>query len=118
MLVYGLTSSGMTINLHYCCGKLDGISIFAKEQNSCKSPNHEKNNGCCNDKLISASLPSDQQLAVKWVQAGKQNFDSLPFQAAKTSFTELIISKEKLSVVAAENASAVPIFLKNCVFRI
>lgn len=118
MLVYGLTSSGMTINLHYCCGKLDGISIFAKEQSSCKSPSHEKNNGCCNDKLISTSLGLDQQLAIKWVQASQLNFANLPYPAAKTSFTEYIISKKWFSSTAAENVPSIPIFLKNCVFRI
>jgi hypothetical protein len=118
MLVYGLSSSGMTISLHYCCGKLDGISFSGKEEKSCKMGNHVKKSDCCNDKQISASLHSDQQLAAKWVQANKQIIAAPVHQDINTSFKGGIVSNNRLARGTPEYLPSIPIFLRNCVFRI
>jgi len=50
LLVYTTFASGITLQLHYCKGKLKSISLFAKEKenNCCKSKT--KKNHCCDNK--------------------------------------------------------------------
>lgn len=119
MLIYGLSSSGMTISLHYCCGKLDGVSFMAKEGNTCKMGNHEKKPGCCADKQISASFHADQQAASKWVQSSKQIVTLPAEQPVHTSFKDYIVTNALLARgTPGDHLLSIPIFLKNCVFRI
>jgi hypothetical protein len=118
MLVYGLSSSGMTISLHYCCGKLDGISFSGKQGKSCDMGNHLKKSGCCDDKQISATITGEQQTASKWVQVNKQSVSIPNFPAVNSLFTDYIISVDRLGPRVTVPISPVPLFIKNCVFRI
>jgi hypothetical protein len=118
MLVYGLSSSGMTINLHYCCGKLDDISFFGKKDSQCPMGNHIKKSGCCNDKQISVNINAEQEQASKWVQTGKLSIATPVFQTTNTSFTGNHVSVNRLARGTPIPATSVPIFIKNCVFRI
>jgi hypothetical protein len=118
MLVYGLSSSGMTISLHYCCGKLDGISFSGKQGKSCDMGNHLKKSGCCDDKQISASITGEQQTASKWVQVNKQPVSIPNFPAVNSLFTDYIISVDRLARGVPVPISPVPLFIRNCVFRI
>jgi hypothetical protein len=118
MLVYGLSSSGMTISLHYCCGKLDGVSFTGKQDKACKMGNHIKKSGCCNDKQISSSFYSDQQAATKWVQSTKQTIAAPVYQMVNTSFKGYIVSVDRLARGTPESIPSIPLFIKNCVFRI
>ena len=118
MLVYGLSSSGMTINLHYCCGKLDGVSFTGKKEKTCKMGNHIKKSGCCNDKQISAPLNFEQQAATKWVQSTKQTIAVPVHHVLNTSFKDYIVSTNRLARGTPEHLPSIPLFIKNCVFRI
>jgi hypothetical protein len=118
MLVYGLSSSGMTITLHYCCGKLDGVSFTGEQEKSCNMGNHVKKSGCCNNKQISASLTSDQQLAAKWVHSAKQTIAAPVYYITNTSFKDHLVSTDRLARGTPEHPPSVPLFIKNCVFRI
>jgi len=118
MLVYGLSSSGMTISLHYCCGKLDGVSFTAEKANTCKMGNHVKKSGCCNDKQISSLVSSEQQTVTKWVQSIKQTVAAAVCHIANTSFKDYIVSVDRLARGTPEPIPLIPLFIKNCVFRI
>ncbi|HKG68647.1 MAG TPA: hypothetical protein VKA92_07245 [Segetibacter sp.] len=118
MLIYGLSSSGMTINLHYCCGKLDGVSFTGKKEKPCKMGNHIKKSGCCNDKQISASLNFEQQAATKWVQLTKQTIAVPVYLVGNTSFKDYIVSTNRLARGTPDLLPSIPLFVKNRVFRI
>src|SRR5687768_7326765 len=63
LLMYGFSSTGMTISLHYCCGKLKSIDWTVPQSKSC---DHKQNMGgkpCCETKLISYKDKSDQDLS-------------------------------------------------------
>jgi hypothetical protein len=50
LLVYTTFASGITLQLHYCQGKLKFISLFGKEkENDCCGSKIKKKN-CCNNK--------------------------------------------------------------------
>ena len=118
MLVYTLSSTGMTINMHYCCGKLDGVTFFPKKERSCKMGNHLKKSGCCNDKQISSSLTADQQTAAKSVQSTKQTIAAAVCHVGNTSFKDYIVSVDRLARGTPKHIPLIPLFIKNCVFRI
>jgi hypothetical protein len=117
MLVYGVSSSGMTVNLHYCCGKLDNVSFSIKHKKGCAKAEGIKKSGCCNDKQFSAKLSIDQQSVVKWMPSNKDLIISPQYAAYNINFPEQVISVGKLAR-GAPTIHTVPLFIKNCVFRI
>ena len=119
MLVYGLSSSGMTISLHYCCGKLDGVSFYsANESKTCKMGNHFKKSGCCNDKQIYSKVTSEQEQSDKWLQVTMNQTGAIATSPAFTFFRENIISPDKLARGTPVPISSIPLFILNCVFRV
>ena len=119
MLVYGLSSSGMVISLHYCCGKLDDVSFSGKNHRSdCPMGSKIKKSSCCNDKQISTKLNADQQAAIKWIQLNKQTLSAPENPAFPVLFTGFIIAVDRLARGTPATSSVVPLFIKNCVFRI
>jgi hypothetical protein len=118
MLTYSLSFLGMTVSLHYCCGKLAGISFSGKQENTCKMGSHSQECGCCNDKQVSASLVAEQQAANKWFHYAKQPITSSASQALNTSFKNYIVSFDRFAGGISAFIHSIPLFLKNCVFRI
>ena len=118
MMIYGLSSSGITISLHYCCGKLDGVSFSGKQERTCEMGNHFKKSGCCNDKQVSASFNSEQQAATKWVQSAKQTIAAPVYHVLNTSFKGYVVSVNRLARGTPKHLPPIPLFIKNCVFRI
>jgi hypothetical protein len=63
-LVYGLSSSGMTLHLHYCCGKLKTVQLSAVEKKKCGSMSrHMVSKPCCAEKEISLKIKGDYNAA-------------------------------------------------------
>lgn len=58
MLAYGFSSMGMTVHLHYCCGKLKSIEWLPVKESGdkCKM----SNKGCCDTKEIANKTKTDQ----------------------------------------------------------
>jgi hypothetical protein len=67
MLIYGIASQGMTINMHFCCGKMDNINIQPADQNSCnmhkKAATSMKAEGCCKNKQVELKIKDSYQQA-------------------------------------------------------
>ena len=61
MLVYGVSSMGMTLNLHYCCGKFSAINFSAALKNNYPAGNSITTKGCCDTKQIELTIKSDYQ---------------------------------------------------------
>src|SRR5438034_11541801 len=62
-LFYLTTSSGATIHLHYCMGKLAEWSFGHSQSDICSKCGMEKkdnNNGCCKDEFKQIKLVQDQ----------------------------------------------------------
>jgi hypothetical protein len=125
MLVYGLSSSGMSVNFHFCCGKLDDISISsqkeescAKDQKSTKDHNSFSKQRCCDDKHLEFKLKADQEPSAKWVQAYKQ-LTSPAFTAISYSLWQPQYKPvNELATGPPLAVSTLPLFIKNRVFRI
>src|SRR4051812_18635981 len=78
LLVYGMSSSGMTLYIHYCCGKVKTLGLAPVADKNCKETNESKlaKQPCCQDKEISFSLKADQ-VPAKFLVPSSQN-GSLP----------------------------------------
>ncbi len=58
---YLMVSMGLSLNLHYCGGKLAGVSIVMPSAPCCC--NSEENKSCCADTEISLQMDMDQQIS-------------------------------------------------------
>ncbi|MEQ1797334.1 MAG: hypothetical protein ABL872_05240 [Lacibacter sp.] len=56
LLLYGLSSSGMSVYVHYCCGKIDKVDFSADGKMSCPASDHPPKKGCCDSKEFSPKI--------------------------------------------------------------
>ncbi len=62
LLVYGFTSLGATLNLHYCMDEFVGWSLLDKNDDACgKCGMESKDEGCCKDEHKQLQLKADYQ---------------------------------------------------------
>jgi hypothetical protein len=119
LLMYGLSSTGMTLHFYYCCGKLDKVNFISAEVKHCNKAKQytapEKQ--CCDNKEISLKITSEQT-------PGKILYSSVQFIADKATPPDSSLSSPietiKLTpeVFAPPPLSSPPLFILNCVFRI
>src|SRR5438034_6651571 len=64
-LVYLTVSSGATVNLHYCMGKLMSWDLSSNSKSKCGSCGMEKSGhkGCCNDEQKTLKVDKDQKVS-------------------------------------------------------
>lgn len=118
------TASGATVHLHYCMGKLIGWD-FCEDRTGNTCPNcgmqKEAGNGCCKD--VPACTVSEKQVPAVTVQSLPELSGLLPFILPYGHYRYIAIVA---AVAAAYGHSPVdgppgpdvPVFLRNCVFRI
>jgi hypothetical protein len=119
LIVYGFTSSGAAVDLHYCMGKLVGIDFHfdsGKQCSKCSMPVKDSK-GCCHNKQVQSNIDKYHQATLK-SSFGNAFPDALiiPFSYADFS----------LNSVVAENSFhsgpplilSKPLYLLNRNFRI
>jgi hypothetical protein len=62
VLLYLLTSVGLTVNVHYCGGKLKSIQLLF-DAPSCCCGETKKMDGCCEDESFFVQLDTDHQFS-------------------------------------------------------
>ena len=60
-VLYLFITTGFTLNMHYCSGELESISIFSR-QNNCCCGGGEMENNCCNNKQFFLQFDADQKV--------------------------------------------------------
>lgn len=121
MLIYGVTSFGMTLHIHYCCGKPDKISLSSKISKTCKfeTPGHNTvdSKSCCDNKTYEFKIKADQETI-------SQQIPSFELQPVNTfsgySSRLLYLQKVPVNFLSAGPPflSFIPLFITNCVYRI
>jgi hypothetical protein len=116
MLMYGFSSLGITVQLHYCCGKLKNTSLAAPSHKKCCETEEKDTKGCCETKNLENESDKAYELA------------QLAFSALQTSYVApLVYSSAKVlepqaisffPVTSNAPPLAEEIFILNCVFRI
>jgi hypothetical protein len=118
-IVYFVSTTGTTLQSHYCMGKLVGWSISSNK--TCDKCGMEKTasskKGCCHDEHKFVKLQGDQKAAVSF------DFSKLSVVTPELplhNFGATLISTERMlpSSNAPPRASAPSLCIANCVFRI
>ena len=52
LIMYVIATSGYTLYIHYCCGKVDKLSWAPVKQSACQHQNSMQNSACCADGLV------------------------------------------------------------------
>ncbi|MEI6948364.1 hypothetical protein V9K67_14300 [Paraflavisolibacter sp. H34] len=117
LMVYGLSSTGATVHLHYCCGKLDKIEFAAPKEKKCgKHAKPMKN--CCDDQQLDLKVKADQKVA------HMAAFEAKTFAAEKPSYPGFALTRPSEgkhlvpTTFAPPPLPPYPLFILNCVYRI
>jgi len=116
LLVYGLTSTGATIHLHYCCGKLDKISLSNDHNENCPGKENLQK-GCCESRKLDLKVEDDQQPGSKWLTGFKHlgltisSRSFLHFYAVKTTALKAVLTGPPAKLQLHK-------YLKHCRLRI
>lgn len=119
-------SSGASLHLHYCMGKLVGaqMELWQKESNACEEcgmPKSKKADGksCCKDEHKTIQLSKDQKAAASYVHSIQAAPAALPVQYCFQAATRLPdVTRDFPVSHAPPGAGQPPLFLRNCVFLI
>ena len=120
-LVYLTVSSGTTVHLHYCMGKLISWGLSDKEAGKCGKCGMQKagHKGCCHDEQKLVKSEKDQktpesafQFLIISTDANAFNYLELPLLYPSSTVLE------NPTAHAPPRLGAVPIFVLNCSFLI
>ncbi len=117
---YIAVSSGATINIHYCMGKLMNWDLARKQEAKCGNCGMEKSahKGCCKDEQKKLQIEKDQKVSESVFQFNQLVTDEavIVYPDAAVSFSSLV--KDHPVAHAPPLINSVPLFLLNCNFRI
>jgi hypothetical protein len=128
-IVYLTTSMGATVHLHYCMGKLFSWSLFEKDSKNCGQCGMPKNSmgghcmavkdGCCKDRHTHLQLDKDQKTGETAYVFSDLSFIALPATMATSPdpYEETYIAGYPTTNSPPE-PHKVPLFIRNCTFRI
>ena len=121
-LVYLSSSTGTSVDIHYCMGKLVNWTFSHTEGKSCDKCGMEKkgsDSGCCKDEQKFLKNTDDQKAASNVVQLFQVAGADLPVQQQyhHASFPVSLTEEYPLSN-APPLSGAVSLHVRNCVFLI
>ena len=128
-VIYLSTSMGATVHLHYCMGKLFSWSLTDKDSKNCGQCGMPKssmgghcmsfNDGCCKDKHAHIQLDKDQKATENAYAFSALTFAALPVATATLpgNYVVSYIAGYPTTNAPPEQGK-VPLFIRNCTFRI
>lgn len=118
-VVYITVSSGATINMHYCMGKLMTVDMKQEQKGSCGTCGMEKagHKGCCKDEQKKLQIEKDQKISESSFQFLAVVSDISVPAYSYFSYVQSITIDYPVSH-APPDWGAVAIFIRNCNFRI
>ena len=120
---YLIISSGFTVHMHYCMGKLADWDLGHHMSKTCPKcgmkKSEEKDNGCCKDEHKFIKNNTDQK-------NGEAGFQLIPLIAAAfpVSFVDILSvnfpseTEDNPISHAPPRSSGVAVYIRNCVFLI
>ena len=122
-LLYITTSTGATLNMHYCMGKLADWDLGLNTSKNCGScgmeKGNEKDNGCCKDEQKFIKNDADQ----KFVESSSYVFKllapaELPVYSEFSFFHEASVTEQNPVSNAPPRSKGRAIYLRNSSFLI
>ena len=123
-VLYLGTSTGATVHIHYCMGKLVDWGLWSKKGDNCDSCGMSKTEkqlakDCCKDEQKQVKLDNDQKVSEATVYIAQLPVETVTPAFSNYSFEYVSSLTEELPVVnPPPRMGNVPLFFRNCVFRI
>lgn len=118
LMVYGTASFGMTLHIHYCCGKLKSVDFTPPKEKDCAMGKANiSSKKCCDNKQVELKLQSEQDASKVYQSSFHVDAVQLIHQA---HFVLTPFENKKLlpEVFAPPPITSNSLFILNCVFRI
>ena len=123
LLTYAVTSTGTTVQMHYCMGEPSSVKWDARSgKKTCgkcgMKKQKQKRNGCCKDEHKWVKLQDDQKASTAFIKFG--HFETvLSLHGSAFDFTPIISSNSfRLPQSHAPPRSCEALYKRNCVFLI
>lgn len=121
-ILYLGASSGATLNLHYCMGKLDSWGFETRQDEKCGSCGMEtkdKNDGCCKDEFKQIKVEETHKAAENNFECSVYSSHNIITQNNSTNELLSIPVKQHFNTIHAPPLiTDIPAFLRNCCFLI
>ena len=117
IMLFAVSSSGATLQLHYCCGKLKTISFGSIHEKECGMDGMMGSKPCCETKSISANEQSANQEIYTINLGVNAPVEPMIFNSP-ASLQTFPAEKEPLPVAQASPPLSKDICILHCVFRI
>ena len=117
LLVYGFSSSGMTMNLHYCCGKLKSISWSSVPGKGCGKDHKMGSKPCCETKQIGSKEKGDQENP-QFISKKVILFTEAIRPPGEVSIIRHLPLQSGFVPLAPPAISSPPLFILHCIYRI
>jgi hypothetical protein len=120
LVSYAFASSGASVDLHYCMGKLTGWDFDYTSKNGCQNCGMKMNSGkgCCANKQIQPKVDKEQRAACNNVSLSNHFSGLIP---EYSSLNDLLLRSSTI-VIPSSHAPPlirpVPFYLLDCNFRI
>lgn len=122
MLVYGLSSSGMSITLHYCMSEFSGWELSAETSSAaCDACGMKKQDrkGCCHDEKKTVKSEKDQKNVEQSMSLVKAPVTFINTNYSVYALGHLLNTAKELPFSHAPPLlTRVPHYIYNCSFRI
>jgi hypothetical protein len=115
LLVYGGSTSGMTLYFHYCCGQLKNIDLTPVEHKGCGQHSQMDKQSCCQSQSL--------ELKVKSEHKSEPSFSPL-YKCSILPAEEVFVTPSIANFHTVPKAGLPPpllvssLFILHCVFRI
>ena len=122
-ILYIGTSTGATLNLHYCMGKLADWDLGLNKSKTCgkcgMEKSNEKDNGCCKDEHKFIKNGTDQKTAEAGLQIMQLFATALPVSFGEIHSIDFPSVTEVNQIShAPPRSGGVAVYIRNCVFLI
>ena len=120
---YLAVSSGFTVHMHYCMGKLADWSLGHNKSKTCSKcgmrKSDEKSNGCCKDEHKFIKNITDQKITEAGFQLIQLISAAIPVSFIEIPRTDFPSVTEGNPIShAPPRSSGIAVYIRNCVFLI
>jgi hypothetical protein len=120
---YFASTSGAILHLHYCMGKMVEWSVSGNEEGNCPVCGSDKGKmvekGCCKDEHKQLKVTNDHSITETAFQGLWLMAVALPVSFIDIpAITFSSITEENPTTNAPPHSTGIPIYKRNCVFRI
>ncbi len=119
LIAFGFSSTGMTLHVHFCCGRLDMVKLVPENDDHCPVDHKERKNNCCDDKQVELKIKTDYKNE-KSTQLKMKGYEPGAYCKPAAVWTATLI-KSGYNSINADSPPACPplkIYKANCIYRI